>query len=837
MSDFILPLTDASPGRVSETGQKAAGLGELANAGFAVPDGLVLTTRAFDRFLAENRRDPKDTGSAARAAKIPGDVLLAIRKIAADLGESSLAVRSSAVAEDLPGASFAGQYESVLGVRGVEQLESAILECWRSAFAPRVRAYVERRGGDAPIRMAVLIQRLIPARAAGVAFTANPVTGARDEVVVNAVRGLGDRMASGAVTPEDWVVRGGQAVCVNARQGALNPDEAAEVGKLAREVESHFGMPQDVEWALAGSELFVIQARPITALTPPEVPVAVDVPGDGFWQRDVAHFPKPVSPMYRSYKMPMMTQSVKKLAEEFGLLLDSVEFREIGGWDYSRVVPMGGRDRAPPPAWVISFAIRVVPSLRRRIKRQVEVVRSGLCLTYVDRWAKEWKPELIRRSTALLAVDLSALSDDALQAHLDSVLEYVQLAVDVHFRYLTVPGIVPLGQLVFAVRDLLGWDESRALELVSGLSETSSEPGLRMRELVRAVQSDDSLKKLLENPSRDVLKRIESSFPEFYRDFEAYRYAYGHRALSYDVCDPTLAEMPELLFGLIRSQLASAGADPSSATTLRRKDLEREAFARLASRPDELCRFDAILKAARLAYPTVDDNTFYTQSLGDALARYALIEFGRRLVGRNRLADPEDVFFFTLGEARGALREPRDLRTVAMHRKGERIWALGHPGPAFYGKPPAAPPPLDALPPEARAVSEALLWALAAVSTKPDKAASATDLRGVAGSPGSYSGPVRVIRDESEFTRLQQGEVLVCTTTTPVWSVLFPNAGAVVTEAGGTLSHPAIIAREYRIPAVLGIVGATEILRDGDRVVVDGTKGTVSILSASEAHR
>jgi ferredoxin len=232
-------------------GSKAANLGELARAGFPVPPGVVL---------------------------LPGTGDAAVDAVAALFGDVPLAVRSSGVAEDLADASFAGQYETVLGVRGLEQLGQAVRRCRESVSSARVVGYrsarAEQAAGDG---MAVLIQRLVRADAGGVVFTANPVTGARDEMLVSAVRGLGERLVSAQADPDEWVVKGDRAECGRTPEGALDEAQVRSIADMARRVEAHFGRPQDIEWAIEDGVFWLLQARPITALPEPIEPVAVPV--------------------------------------------------------------------------------------------------------------------------------------------------------------------------------------------------------------------------------------------------------------------------------------------------------------------------------------------------------------------------------------------------------------------------------------------------------------------------------------------------------------------------------------------------------------------------------
>ena len=277
-STAVLFLDEEEAAEPALAGNKAATLARLSASGLPVPPGFVVTVAACDRITA-----------AGEGGAIDQDLLAAIRSGLARLGDTALAVRSSGTAEDREDASYAGQYETVLGVRGPGEVAAALRTCVASAAAARVRAYAGDGAGLA--RMAVLVQRLVPADAAGVAFTANPVTG-DPEILVSAVRGLGERLVSGEVTPDEWVVRGGEVTCLNSIEDAIDTGQAGRVAELARHVAELAGTPQDVEWAVAGDDLWLLQARPITALP---VPPRIEPPADGYWEKDGAHYPAPMT--------------------------------------------------------------------------------------------------------------------------------------------------------------------------------------------------------------------------------------------------------------------------------------------------------------------------------------------------------------------------------------------------------------------------------------------------------------------------------------------------------------------------------------------------------------
>ena len=238
-----------------------------------------------------------------------------------------------------------------------------------------------------------------------------------------------------------------------------------------------------------------------------------------------------------------------------------------------------------------------------------------------------------------------------------------------------------------------------------------------------------------------------------------------------------------------------------------------------------------MLARAAAAYPVREDNEYFTASAPLALVRRTALEIGRRLADRGQLEVRDDVFYLEADEAREALRDGAERRDFVRRAQGERAWTVAHPGPASYGKDPGPPPPFGSLPAEARLANEGFLWVVERIfgpDTRGQTGAGGA-VTGVPASPGSYTGPVRVIRNEAEFGRLRAGDVLVCPVTSPVWSVLFPAVGALVTDTGGMLSHPAIIAREYGVPAVVATGNGTSALRDGQLVTVDGTAGIVGI--------
>lgn len=831
---YVMPLYDLTRADVSRVGAKAANLGELAHAGFPVPDGFALTTQAFDHFIKVNALDETQSPETVAKAELPPEIDEALHAASVKLNGAPLAVRSSGVAEDLEGASFAGQYETILDVRGYGALVDAIRLCWASAFSARVAAYKANKGQVNHASMAVLVQMLVNAEAAGVAFTANPVNGRRDEAVVSAVRGLGERLVSGNASPDEWIVNGNEAIQTSAPENAIDAEKARAIAEMARKAEAHFGSPQDVEWAFANEQLFMLQSRPITTLReqPIEpVPMKFEIP-EGFWESDAEHISKPLTPMGSTVLLPTYTNGVEKMCAATGLLLERLEYRNIGGWMYIRLVPPGGKDRMPPPPFVMKILLRLIPAMRARIKRATEFVRNNEQDALVERWYNEWYPEISKRIVELRDVNLALLSDEEFDAHLSNALALVRRGNEMHFML----GCVnPFGiyELVTTTQELLSWDEAHTMELIAGLSTKSTEPSRKLAELARMANARPAVLELVNRANADAVDRLAQVDAEFAAAFAEYLKEYGCRGLAFDLNEPTIAELPTMVLGWIHDQIAK-GYDPDAdAAELNRKRdaVQAEARAALANRPtQERDRFERALARAVRAYPSQEDNVFFTQGAPTAIGRYAILELGNRLVDKGVIEKRDDVFFLEIDEARAAFKQGGDLKSLVLHRKGERVWAEQHPGPATYGKPPVQPP-LDVLPPEPRFLMTVVPWYMEhAISTGRGRVQKAGEnLTGIAASSGKYTGITRVIMNEDEFHKLQPGDVLVCPATTPMWSMLFANVGALVTNTGGILSHPAIIAREYRVPAVVATGNATSLLKDGQVVTVDGDNGRVEI--------
>lgn len=776
----LMPLADAV--NPAQAGHKAAHLASLVRAGFDVPAGFVVSIGV-------------EPHMADLIAEVDG------------LGNLPVAVRSSSAAEDLPDASFAGQYVTVLNVRGVSAIVEAIARVRESATSLRARSY----SGNQTAGMAVLIQNMVEGDASGVAFSANPVTGNRAEVIVTATRGLGEALVSGEVAGDEWIVTGGAARLVAETQGAIDADIAARVADLARRVAAHLGCPADIEWTVKSGRIILLQARPITVL-----PARPDITTPkGSWQKDTTHFTEPITPFGSTSFVDFATHAINTALTEWGMLPDRLEFRIVGHEAYIHVEPDDG-GKNPPPWWVLGALVRLIPSLRRKCRKAGEMIDTGMLDSIPAEWERDGRARFRARIDQLAAVDLLSLDDAALAAHLERVMTLGRDGMDLHFR-LTIPYSVGMHEFVTACRELLGIGLSDAMRMLQGLSVASSAPTRELADVAALVRERPDALSALAQP--DAYERLDAD-PAIGAALRAWLRRWGLRTIGYDAGQPSFAERLSLVIGLLAELI-----DPRADKALLAKRAEAIADARRRLSGAALDRFNSALAYAEIVYPQREDNVFYTDNLPAGLIRLVGLEMGRRLVAQGRLARATDMAMLTVDEMRSA----GDLKSLVARRRAEMAWVRAHPGPLFYGpKPSTVAPDLRALPDASRRLNAALIWAMEE-EMMPAHAANGGGISGLAASPGVVTGRVRVIRSAAAIEDLRAGEILVCPITTPAWTLVFSRAAGLVTDGGSVLSHAAIVAREHGLPAVVGTTNATSRLRDGQRVTVDGNRGVVVI--------
>ena len=785
-SDTVIALAAATD--ADRCGHKAAALAQLLAQGFDIPDGFVIPVGA-------------QLSPAAISAAL------------GRLGDGAVAVRSSGVAEDLPDASFAGHYTTVLNVRGAEAVLAAAAVCVAS--------------GKSPAPMAVLVQRMVAADAAGVAFSANPLTGDRAEVRISATAGLGDRLMGGEVDGEEWAVRDTQVQLLSRpapSAAALIPETAQQIAALARRIEAARGAPQDIEWAVAGGLVVLLQARPITVL--PVAPV-IETP-KGTWLKDVAHFPDPVTPYGASTNLRDDGMS-RAMIEEWGLLPDSLVARVIGHEFYLHIEPDDGGAK-PPPWWLLGLVARILPSLRRKLRAARRAIESGLLHSLPAQWSAELKPTVLGRIRAFAAIDLVSLDDAALCAHVEVLRQFASEMMRLHFR-LFVPHLVGLHQLAQVCHELLGLEPPQMFRFLQGLSLASSAPTRELAAIASFARERPAARAVIAARGDDLLLRLAKADPAVAARLTQYLGTWGLRTNCSDAGTPNLAERPRLVADMLADLMER---DPGPSLLIAREQAVAEARAALTD-PAARRRFDQALAHAELVYPLREDNVLLTDQLPTGLLRRVGLELGRRLAERGLLASTQDSAMLTADELMEALLARADgpddlggrLGNTVRRRKAEMAWVRTHPGPVTYGPAPGPSPDLRGLPEPARRINQALLWGFEQ-ELAPTSSAGGDALQGIPAAPGIHRGRVRVVRSVEQLARLRTGEVLVCPTTTPAWMMAFHRAGALVTDVGSALSHTAIIAREHALPAVVALTSATTVLKDGDEVIVDGSRGTVT---------
>ncbi|QIN85406.1 hypothetical protein GBA63_22130 (plasmid) [Rubrobacter tropicus] len=587
----VVALAGATPDP-SKIGAKAANLARLSAAGFPVPPGLVVTPDAEERW--EEAR-------------------LRLTDLAAGLGAGRFAVRSSGTAEDLEGASFAGQYETLLSVP-LDELPEAVRKVFGSADAPRVAAYREVRGGASAgvgrPRMAVLVQVMVDADSAGVAFTADPVTGERAEVVVTAVRGLGEGLVSGEAAGDEWAVRDGEAVRRRSSEDAISAEQATRVAGLARRVEEHFGSPQDIEWAISGDDLYLLQARPMTAL--PEA-ASWKPPVPGYWMRNFRlgeWLPEAMTPLFADWLLGLIEGGyLGGMRATVGAILP-FPHAAINGWYYAALPEPSSRLLARA---VLQSRGLVLPVMFNALVR-VNFDPVGADRAVLGRLAEEWRTEVLPRYRHLVE-DAGGRAGSATPEQLTGIVEEVGAAAGGYLWSLAIAGGSAWkmeGRLArFFRRYLSGRVAGSPQALVRGL------PGTEAGTPPHAVQSAD-----------------------WYR--------------------PTLGE------------LGFAGGDDSGGTGRRegiareREALERACREALAGRPRLLRRFAALLEVAQ-RYAVLRERQARDFTLGWPVLRRCALWIGEDLVSRGVIDSAEDAFFLVRAELDGR-EDLREEVAVRRHR-------------------------------------------------------------------------------------------------------------------------------------------------------------------------
>lgn len=850
---FIKHFDQLGRGDIDQAGGKGANLGELTRAGLPVPPGFVVVTAAYSAYvaghqlaekvavLASPKDDPAgyDEASAQIRALFSDEVSDTLRNEIADayaaLGEDvPVAVRSSATAEDLPEASFAGQQDTYLNVCGLEDLLTAVRDCWASLWTARAMAYRARQGIDpAGVSLAVVVQQMVDADSAGVMFTANPSSGRRDETVISAAWGLGESVVSGSVNTDNFVVHTPDGTVLSSqtadkavmtvyaeqhtqevpvpaeqrRRPVLSESEAAELAASGIRIEEHFGAPQDIEWARANGHFFIVQARPITALpeveAPPPTDWSVPEPTAMYVRASIVEqLPDPLSPLFADMIDGAVTRSLQSMFRELlneDLIHDTdVGLPTINGYAYYRY------DR--------SGMIRLLWKTPKAFREAFG--RGG---TLQARWRTYSHPKYRRIVTDWTARNISELSTDELLAGVQELVEaaaeyYTAVQTIIPAAYASEMFLAPFYDAVVRTKD-----DPPAQVFVLGFDSEPIRAEKSLYDLATWTRGHQELaESLLTLPAQEFLERAATSNDpvqhEWHTRFQAHLSAYGHMVYNLDFMNPVPADDPIPLLQTLRFFVSGKGADPYERQrrfATRREEAMAAVLARLD--PVRAKGFRRLVRWAQSAAPIRED-ALADVGLAWPQVRRMLLEIGRRLQQAGVIDEPNDVFWLHLteiGEGLGSLADQVERR--------KELWR---------GQRRATPPQLL---PKGGWGDMFRKWMPAASEEQTGNL-----IKGIGGSAGTITAPARVLAGPQDFGQMQPGDVLVASITTPAWTSLFAMASGVVTDIGGPLSHSSIVAREYGIPAVLGTAVATRLIHSGQLITVDGDAGVVRLLDGQE---
>ena len=838
-SRLVAPLTQFDRGSIAIAGGKAANLGELIKAGFQVPRGFVITTATYDlliqatglqagiqEMLGSLQIDNSTSVTAMsqkmhtifRSASIPVPVVDEILEAYNQLRSAAVAVRSSATAEDLPEAAFAGQQETLLNVVGEQALLAAVRACWASLWSERAILYRARQNVDQhAVKLAVVVQKMIPADVAGVMFTANPVSGERDELVIDANPGLGEAVVGGLVTPDHFVINkrrrrvkeqklGRREVIIRAKKDggteqtnvmpetintpALPPQAVLKLSQLGIDIERHFGSPQDIEWAWIQDntkvgKIYILQSRPMTAL--PE-PLKVSGP-----MRMVIPM---LAEMWPTRPYPLdMTTFTGTIERAIGNLLVAMIGKSAPNPDESFIEEDGVILQFIPPQVHPSPSMLFTPWITMWRTRHYDL----------SRWGDDpLLSEFIAKARALEKRDLQSLTWNENIETLREALSLIPQAMQLRVRYLP-QAVLGLGTLLLLLslarrRDQFG-------TLVSGVKTKTTETNQALEDLAEQIRTNPKLHDLF---AHNDAQTVQSTLPNsnegqvFLKQFERFLDKYGHRETALTISQPAWKDQPDNVLAILKVLAETEPPQPKSYDAWQRARNELLSHSVLGSR---LLRnlFLKTLTKTRLLFQIREDTHFYATMVQPTIRRVAL-ELGRRLVKTHALDEIEEVFHLQLNELEdlGKSWPPSEqtitqIRSQVAWRKAKRESLANKP-----------------------MVDPRLLITMPGNQSEKDVL-----LDGTSGSPGIATGTARVVHDVSEFGKLRAGDVLVAPVTNPAWTPLFQRAVAVVVDTGGSASHAAIVAREYGIPAVMGTMNGTKELEDGQLIKVDGSRGLV----------
>lgn len=879
MSSYVLGFQDLDKTNLALVGGKGANLAELSRLdGIRVPDGIVVSTAAFKRIIGavpsmgalleqlsrlrvEDRHKIRELSAEIRrvieAIAIPRALREEVSAALSRLGaEDAYAVRSSATAEDLPAASFAGQQDTYLNIRGTDAILTHIGKCWASLFTERAVIYRVQHGFDhRDVYLAVVVQRMIFAQAAGILFTADPITSNRKVISIDAGFGLGETLVAGRVNPDTYKVRNGTIIdkkisakkvaVYAASDGGTQDRELAPalqnaqvladaqilaLARLGRTIEAHFGRPQDIEWCLADDALYIVQSRPITTLYP--------IPGV---QEDVddARSDQEAHVYISVAHQQMMTDAMKPLG--------------ISVWRLTAARPMfagGGR-----------LFVDVAPDLASPARRNILVnvlgksdplIRDALT-TILEREAflppapeeqpqaspanrtpgpapagyqtlADYDPSIVAELIQRSQTSLDALKRDIQTRSGPDLLDFILEDIKQLKQRLTDPqsfGVIMTGMNAssWLNENMLAWlGEKNVADTLtqSAPNNVTSEMGLALLDVADSIRPFPQVVAYLQQGAEDNFLDEVAQFdggPQSRDALAAFLDRYGMRcAGEIDITRPRWREQPGALLPLILSNIKNFAPGESKRRVEQGRqaalEKEQELLARLAQLPDGEQKARETKRMIDLVRNLIGYREYPKYEIVSRYFVYkqAFLREAAQLVAANVLHDVEAIYYLTVEELHDVVRTHAVDSLLIEQRK-------------------AAHRSYEKLVPPRVITSDGEI--IRGAYNHDDLPAAA--IAGLPVSAGSVEGRARVIL-RMEEADLEAGDILVTAFTDPSWTPLFVAIAGLVTEVGGLMTHGAVIAREYGVPAVVGVENATRLIKDGQRIRVHGTDGYVEIL-------
>ena len=858
-SDFILAFTDAAAS-LAQVGGKGASLARMAIAELPIPTGFYITTDSYRRFAEANGiqprllealqgkdfTDPAILESVSRLIQsyftdgcIPVDVKNAISAAYSTLKEIPVAVRSSATAEDLPEASFAGQQETYLNICGIEAVLDSVKKCWASLWTARAIAYRIKNNIDQNcVVLAVVVQEMVNAEAAGILFTANPINGHRDEMVINAAWGLGEAIVGGLVSPDTIVadkatgkvkkydVAEKTALTVLTESGTreeplndarrkskvLNEAQVRKLVGIARRIESVYGSPQDIEWCRANGNFYIVQSRPITALPPEPVQWPLPRPKLMMARGSLAeHLPNAVSPLFGTLGLHSVNKATLELGDFMGgvdLLEAEYQYRVINGYVFFGFLMSAKFMWAMIKVTFTSLNLMYTRSKERWL--EAREIFANTIMPWEKKQVESLSPsELLEGVRALMYAAgkyYTVIQSSTLPTSSSSEIIFTSV-----YKMVSRKDEPKAATLLFGLETVPLRAEKSLFDLGMWIRERPALRDFTLRtstgELVAALQADSHPETIPAQEWDEIKSRLEKHADEF-----------GHTSFEFDFMNPTPAETPGLILESLKMYVEGKGSDPYARqreVVERREQTLQKIRSRLKLIPNRW--FDKALKWAMESGPAREDS-LADMGMGHTTVRRMFGELGKRFVANGALENAEDIYWLVEDEVNelasmleGSERRP-DYSSRIPARKAEWREQMKLVPPAIL--------------PEKSGWAKLIPWA--------QKNESGNVIKGLGASAGRVTATACVMFTPEDFHKMKPGDVLVAVITTPAWTPLFTMASAIVTDIGGPLSHSSIVAREYGIPAVLATGGGTRRIQDGQIITVDGSAGTV-MLGTSES--